>query len=129
MNRMDIRKQLDGLLKGNEDDMGHSFHYGNGVMFAVNQIRNFEQKNMKHIQDDDTRKTLEQNLDLLIRDLEREANSQKYEYKPNKPDPKGDISNVGRDKLDEWAKRNEKLDTKNEEKVLGAIIGAIGDDE
>ena len=46
-----------------------------------------------------------------------------------KPDPKGDISNVGRDKLDEWAKRNEKLDTKNEEKVLGAIAGAFGDDE
>ena len=47
----------------------------------------------------------------------------------NKPDPKGDISNIGRDKLDEWAKRNEKLDTKNEEKVLGAIAGAFGDDE
>ena len=43
-----------------------------------------------------------------------------------KPDPKGDISNVGRDRLDAWAKRNEKP---NEEKVLGTIVGAMAGDE
>ncbi len=43
------------------------------------------------------------------------------------PDPKADISNIGREKLDEWAKRNE---TPSEEKVLGAVIGAFkGDDK
>jgi len=49
-----------------------------------------------------------------------------------KPDPKGDISNVGRDKLDEWSRRNQKIDTEEleEEKVWGAVAGALaGDDE
>jgi len=70
---MNIRKQLDGLIKGNEDDMGHTFHYSNGVMEAVRWIREFEKENIKYIKDDDTRKLLEQNFDLLIRDLERYA--------------------------------------------------------
>ena len=64
------------------------------------------------------------NIKAMIKLLEKIDNKLN-----NKPDPKGDISNIGRDKLDEWAKRNEKLDTKNEEKVLGAIAGAFGDDE
>ncbi len=49
-----------------------------------------------------------------------------------KPDPKGDISNIGRDKLDEWSRRNQKIDTEEPEEEKGLVSSAaraIGGDE
>ena len=125
MNRMDIRKQLDGLIKKEDID-------SKDIQWALAILEVLRDYGIKRVVDEGNKiqqyTKLESedlgNIKAMIKLLEKIDNKLN-----NKPDPKGDISNIGRDKLDEWAKRNEKLDTKNEEKVLGAIAGAFGDDE
>jgi hypothetical protein len=125
MNRMDIRKQLDGLIKKEDID-------SKDIQWALAILEVLRDYGIKRVVDEENKiqqyTKLESedlgNIKAMIKLLEKIDNKLN-----NKPDPKGDISNIGRDKLDEWAKRNEKLDTKNEEKVLGAIAGAFGDDE
>ena len=125
MNRMDIRKQLDGLIKKEDID-------SKDIQWALAILEVLRDYGIKRVVDEENKiqqyTKLESedlgNIKAMIKLLEKIDNKLN-----NKPDPKGDISNIGRDKLDEWAKRNEKLDTKNEEKVLGAIAEAFGDDE
>ena len=122
---MDIRKQLDGLIKKEDID-------SKDIQWALAILEVLRDYGIKRVVDEENKiqqyTKLESedlgNIKAMIKLLEKIDNKLN-----NKPDPKGDISNIGRDKLDEWAKRNEKLDTKNEEKVLGAIAGAFGDDE
>ena len=126
MNRMDIRKQLDGLIKKEDID-------SKDIQWALAILEVLRDYGIKRVVDEENKiqqyTKLESedlgNIKAMIKLLEKIDNKLN-----NKPDPKGDISNIGRDKLDEWAKRNEKLDTKNEEKFVGAAVKVLtGDDQ
>jgi len=104
MNKMNIRKQLDELIKSDMREL-------NRAADVIHEI-------IKPLVADgklDAGFYLE--LERLLDAIESVMT----------PDPKGDISNVGRDKLDEWAKRNQKIDTEKpeEEKVLGAVASKV----
>ena len=120
---MNIRKQLDGLLKKENIDSKH-------IQWALAMLEVLRDYGIRRVVDEE--KKIQQytklesedlsNIKGIIKLLERIDNELN-----SKPDPKGDISNIGRDKLDEWAKRNE---MPSEEKVLGVVAGALaGDDE
>ena len=129
---MDIRKQLDGLLKGNGqkkilkekamDDKKVYDELGKALSAIDNALDELEKE-----REIPYTKYVEQ-LDMLYQDLKeirKDLDDGRFGGEQG-----GDISNVGRDKLDEWAKRNEKLDTKNEEKFVGAAVKVLtGDDQ
>ena len=112
MNRMDIRKQLNDLKKQGATPLEY---LEDALEMQENKIQQYTKLESEDLG----------NIKAMIKLLEKIDNKLN-----NKPDPKGDISNIGRDKLDEWAKRNEKLDTKNEEKFVGAAVKVLtGDDQ
>lgn len=107
MNKMNIRKQLDGLIKG---DMREVNKAADVIFDKINSLVEVGQ--------------LDADFHLKLERILDEINVAII------PDREEDISNIRRDKLDEWAKRNEKLDTKNEEKVLGVVASVLtGDDQ
>ena len=119
---MNIRKQLDDLKK---DDRAEMEHYGK-----------LAREDMKVSEE-----MIDEAIEALgnLFNIEHMIPPKEYHeiVKVHKllskliPDPKGDISNVGRDKLDEWARRNQKIDTEEpeEEKVWGVVGALAGDDE
>lgn len=104
MNEMNIRKQLNDLKK---NDMRELNRAADVIFDIITPL----------VEDGKLNTDFHLELERLLDAIESVMT----------PDPKADISNMGREKLDEWAKRNE---TPSEEKVLGALAGAFrGDDE
>ena len=99
---MNIRKQLDGLIKS---DMREVNKAADVIFDKITSLVEVGQ--------------LDADFHLKLERILDEINVAII------PDPKGDISNVGRDKLKEFADRNTISEKPTEEKVLGAIIGEV----
>jgi hypothetical protein len=109
MNKMNIRKQLDELKKNDMRELNRAAD----VIYKIIRplVRDGKLNTDFHLE-------FERLLDAIESVMT--------------PDPKGDISDIEREKLDEWSRRNQKIDTEEleEEKVWGAVAGALaGDDE
>jgi hypothetical protein len=125
---MNIRKQLDGLLKGNGqkkilkerindrkvyDELGK-------VLFAIDSVLDAIERPQKledNVLEEKLNKIYEEVIEIL-----KDFDDGRFGGEQG-----GDISSIGRDKLEEFADRNTITDKPGDEKVWGAVASVLGD--